>query len=314
MNRKIVTKLLATFLAFTLSFANVAILGIYTSETYAASDKLEEQEKNISKTAIEFDAYFQENGQNVHSRTIDVEEEAKLYLNVKVQEGYLTNASIKIEDANFKVQDSEEKAEKIQSISSEENKIVLNQIDKGETAILEVPIKLDAGSSFDVKNLSKKAKVTLEGEYINNKGKEISVNKSMEVEAIIDGTAEAIHTQEVSKYVTYDVSGSKGVILQTVIKSKLVDNKLPVKSTKLEIEIPRINNIEPKTIAISAKSQEATNGLKAKVFDEEEYILEDGKLTLILENDEEKLSWIKDVEDEIMLTCIYDEKDRKSVV
>ena len=175
MNRKIVTKLLATFLAFTLSFANVAILGIYTSETYAASDKLEEQEKNISKTAIEFDAYFQENGQNVHSRTIDVEEEAKLYLNVKVQEGYLTNASIKIEDANFKVQDSEEKAEKIQSISSEENKIVLNQIDKGETAILEVPIKLDAGSSFDVKNLSKKAKVTLEGEYINNKGKEISV-------------------------------------------------------------------------------------------------------------------------------------------
>jgi len=253
MNRKIVTKLLAAFLAFTLSFANVALLGIYgTSQTYAASDKLEEQEKAINKTAIEFDAYFKENEQNMHSKTIDVDGEEKLYISLKVQEGYLTNASIKIEDANFKVQESEEKAEIIQSISSEENKVVLNQIDKGETAILEIPIKLDAGSSFDVENLNKTAKITLEGEYINNKGKEIQVNKAMEVQATIDGTAEAMHTQEVSKYVTYDVGGSKGVILQTSIKSKLVDNKLPVKSTKLEIEIPEINNIEPKTIAISA--------------------------------------------------------------
>lgn len=36
MNRKMITKVLATFLAFILSFANVALLGNYMDKTYAA--------------------------------------------------------------------------------------------------------------------------------------------------------------------------------------------------------------------------------------------------------------------------------------
>ena len=51
-----------------------------------------------------------------------------LYLELKVGEGYLANANIKISDANFKVQDKEEELTLIQDISSDENKIVLNQI------------------------------------------------------------------------------------------------------------------------------------------------------------------------------------------
>ena len=271
MNRKVITKVLATFLAFTLSFANVALLGSYMSEVDAGTIKLEEQETMVQKTDLEFDAYMKEEGKDVHSKTIDVAEESEiLYLKIKAGEGYLTNASIKIEE-------KEEELALIQSISSEENKIVLNQINKGESALIEIPIKINAGSSFDVKDLSKVAEIKLEGTYINNKGKEVKVNKTMEVETIIDGIAEANLSLEVSKYVSFNVSGSKGVILQTLLKSNLVDNKLPVKSTKLEIEIPKINNIEPKEIAISSRSEEATNGKKARVFNEEDYKNEERK-------------------------------------
>ena len=66
MNRKIMTKMMAAFLAFTLSFANVAMLGIYTSTTYASTAKLEEQSTNVDKAEIEFDAYFKENGRTMY--------------------------------------------------------------------------------------------------------------------------------------------------------------------------------------------------------------------------------------------------------
>lgn len=308
MNRRIVTKILAAFLAFTLSFANVALLGMYTSEIYAATTKLEEQETSISKTEVEFDAYFKDNEQNVHSKTIEANEEAKIYLSLKLGEGYLTDASIRIDNANFSIQEYQEELERIQSISASENKIVLNQISKNESVTLEVPIRINAGSSFNVHDLVKTAGVILEGTYVNNKGKEVKVSKTIDVETAIDGTAESEISEEVSKYVTYNIGGSKGVILQTLVKSKLIDNKLPVKQTRLEIEIPKINNIEPDKIAVSARTQEATNGKLSKVFSEEEYKIEDGKIILTLQNDNENLSWLKNVQDEIMLTYIYGEK------
>lgn len=308
MNTKIVTKILAAFLAFTLSFANVALLGIYTNEIYAASPKLEQQETSISKTELEFDAYFKENEQNVHSKIITQGEETKLCLSLKLGEGYLTAARIKIENSNFSIKENKENLEKIQSISSNENVIVLNQIAKNEAVNLEVPIKINAGSSFNARDLVKTADVRLEGIYVNNKGKEVKIDKTINIETSIDGTAESALLGEVSKYVTYNVGGSKGVILQTLVKSKLIDNKLPIKQTKLEIEIPKINNIEPKTISVSARTQEASNGKASKVFTKDEYRIENGKILLTLQNDNEILSWRKNVQDEIMITYIYDEK------
>ena len=127
MNRKTVSKILAAFLAFTLSFANVAILGIYANETYAAITNLEEQTTNVEKAEVEFDAYFQEEGNNTHSKVVSVDKEGEtLYLSLKVEEGYLTNSNIKIENANFRVQNTQEELSMVQSISEEENKIVLN--------------------------------------------------------------------------------------------------------------------------------------------------------------------------------------------
>lgn len=258
MNRKTIIKVLAAFLAFTLSFANVALLG-----TYAVSD-LEEQEKTVDKAKIQFDAYFQEE-KEVHSKTIDIEKEREtLYLNLKIDEGYLTNGSIKIENSNFTIQKTDEEFEMVQNILPEENRINLNQIKKGESLVLEVPVKINSGSSFDVKDISKTASIILEGTYVNNKGKEISVSKEIKVETILDGEAKSSLSGDITKYVSFDVNGNKGVILQETIKSKLANNKLPIKTTKLEIEIPIINNVIPKEVTLSAKTLASSNGTKRK--------------------------------------------------
>ncbi len=221
MKTKNITKILAALLAFMLSFANVALLGNYTSSTLAASANLEKQDTAVDKSKIEFDAYFEKEGENTHSVTLDVSGEEKLHLRLKVEEGYLTNASIKVDNANFRIQETSEELNVIQSIVSSENRIGLNQIERGESVLLEVPIKIDAGSNFASKDLSKTASIMLEGTYVNNKGKEVNVNKTIEVETTIDGTAEAELSADVSKYVVFDVSRKQRCNTSNFIKIKI---------------------------------------------------------------------------------------------
>lgn len=307
MDRKIMTKVLAAFLAFILTFANVALLGISANKSYGAEKNLEGQAKSVEKAEIEFDAYFEEEGEISHSKLLNVSEEKEnLYLNIKVKEGYLTNASVRLQNANFRLQKINDDLNTIQSISEEENKIVLNQINKEESVVLNVPIKIDTGSNFDASDLDKIAIVKLEGTYVNSKGKEVEVSKEIEVKVAIDGEAKGNLTAEVLKYVSFNVNGNEGLILQTSIKSNLEGNILPVKSTKLEIEIPNINNIAPEVVTLSAKSLKATRGEEGKVFvKDKDYTYENGKITLELENNNENLSWVKNSEDEIILTSIY---------
>lgn len=217
----------------------------------------------MKKAKVEFDAYFQNEGENVHSKEIDVEGEETLYLKLKVEEGYLASGEIKIENANFTVLEKNIDTNIIQKIVSSENKIVLNKIDKNESVILEIPVKMKSDSNFNVSDLRKTANIKLEGTYVTDKGKEVKLDKKINLEAILEGTAESTLSSEVTKYVTFDVNGQKGVILQTAIKSNLINNKLPVQSTKLEIEIPNINNKEPKTISLSSKSLMASKGMRS---------------------------------------------------
>ncbi len=312
MNKKIITKMLASMLAFILTFANVALLGMYTRETLAASLELEEQETAVSKTSVDFDAYFKENETKTHEKEIDVAtNEDKLYLDIKVEEGYLTNSTITLEDSNFSFVETEEELESVQNIDTETNTITLNQINKGESVVLEIPITMNTDSDFDVENLSKITNVTLEGIYVNNEGKEISVSKTIQVSAKMTAEAEANLTAEISKYVQYSVNGEEGVVLQTEIISNVAGNVLPVYQTVIEIEIPEINGEEPASIVLSAISTKATNGNETKTFVEnEDYIIEDGKIILTINNEQNEdgtISWEKDAEDQILLTCIYSE-------
>ena len=220
-------------------------------KTYASSN-LEAQSTQVSKSEIEFDAYFQEEGKKVHKKTLDVgKEDETLYLNIKVKEGYLRNGVIKVENSNFKVEPLSEELTKVQSISSDENKITLNYINRDEA------VDYDGNEhEITVANLPEGVTAT----YVNNKGKEIEISKTIETETVLDGMGQADVKIDITKYVPFNVNGNKGVILQTSVKSKLADNKLPIKETELEIETPIINGIVPERITLSLKSSSATNG------------------------------------------------------
>ena len=98
MNQKIWTKLLASLLVVTLTFANFIMLGVYASNTYATEDNLEKQETNTNNGNVVFDAYFKdEKGNITHEVKEDInKQDLKLYVQVSVKRGYLKNATIQV--------------------------------------------------------------------------------------------------------------------------------------------------------------------------------------------------------------------------
>ncbi len=314
MNRKIVTKLLAALLAFTLTFANVILVGMHTQEVFAASTELEMQDKNVSNANLEFDAYFMQEGVNLHSKSIDITTNRDtLYLAIRVTEGYIKNSKIRIENSNFKIVKEEgQELSYVQSVNPETNEIVLNKIDKGESVILEVPIQMNTDSNFDVQNLDKISKITLEGTHVNTKAKERAFSKSIEVKAkMVVNDIKANLEENVTKYVPYTIGEEKGIVLQTLVKSNIMNNVLPVRQTEVQIEIPEINGVAPTKVSLSAISTKATNGENRKTFIEnQDYTYQNGIVKLLIKNDanqEGKISWQKQSQDEILVTLVYGE-------
>lgn len=314
MNRKIITKLLAAILAFILTFANVILLGMHTQEIFAASTELEMQDTNISNANLEFDAYFMQEGAKLHSKSIDISTNRDtLYLSIKVAEGYIKNSIVKIENSNFRIiKEEEQNLEYVQSVNPETNEIVLNKIEKGESVILEVPIQMNTDSNFDVQNLEKVSRITLEGTHVNSKAKERTFSKTIEVNTKMTAQNITANLEEnVTKYVPYTIGEEKGIVLQTLVKSNIINNVLPVKQTEVQIEIPEINGVAPTRISLSAISTKATNGGARKTFIENQnYTYKNGIVTLLIKNDpnqDGKISWQKQSTDEILVTLVYEE-------
>ena len=310
MNTKTLNKIFAMILAFTIAFANFGMLGTAIAANVENAE-LENQNTQVARANVQFDAYFLENGEMKHSEEIKTNEETKtLYISVKVADGYLKDAKVKINDASFKVIAGNETLERIQSIDEETNTITLNQINKEESVVLEIPVRLNTDSNYAIENLDKTAKVELQGTYVNNDGNTKEISKEIEVQVKTIADVELEVEEEITKYVPYEINENKGTIMQTLVKTKIKDNSLPAKSTKLEIEIPKIDNKEPKQITVTSLGTKATNGEDGRTYSEDEYTVENGKLTLIIENNQKEngiVSWEKDATDEILITYIYEE-------
>lgn len=309
MKNTTLTKVLAAMLAFTLTFANVILLGIYTRESIAASVNLEEQSTQVSNANIEFDAYFEEEGAQKHSKEVDVQtNNDNLYLKIKVTDGYLANGTVKLQNSNFKFAETEDVLTHVQSVNTEEGIVELNQIGRGESVILKLPIVMNTDSNFDVRNIDKVTTVLLEGTYVDNTANENSISKSIDVNAKMVASIAANLEVEKTKIVANRIDSNVELIAQATIKSNLQNSVLPIKETKIEIEIPKSNSIEPQRISLSAKSTKATNGGEERIFTSEDYTYENGKVTLTIKNEEREngiISWEKDAQDEIILTCVY---------
>ncbi len=313
MNQKILSKVLATMLVVTLTFANFVLLGVYASNiSYGADDTLEKQNIKTNNENVEFDAYFKdENGNKLHSLKHDFDSEnQKIYVSVQVKKGYLKSTSILIKgennsESNFKVVNTEEDYNYIETIDTTNNKLTLKQLDSGTQIILEIPIMALKESNYDLSNFSKINDISLSGSYTGNDGKTVSIEKTIKVKNELTKTVEPVLSQNITKFIPYEVKDQKGTIIQTVVTAGLNNNSLPLNETLLQIEVPTINGEKPDSAWVTVDDDTVK-------FTEDnwKYDKEEGILTINVKNEalDNKVVWNLDKANEFIIGYKYNEK------
>ncbi len=321
---KTLKKIVATALVAIIAFSYLQILGVYAKEVYATNSKLEEQGISTNNSNVEFDAYFDVEGKAAHTATKTISEENKIYTKINVKNaGYLKEAQIEIQgiqeekgvsnkSANFVVQKVEN--EICQSI--EQNVIKLNKISSGSETILELPISFVQNEIIDVNSFSAENEIKLTATYVDGNGDEKKIQKTIKVELNWKEEVEAQITQELTRYVPYTIGDKKGIILQTSVKAGVLENKLPIKQAKIEIQAPAINGNYPEQIKITAKTQ-GTEG-KQKTLKEEEYKYnkETGKIEITSQNnikEDGTINWRKQEQDQHIITYLYNAQTLETI-
>ena len=310
---KLLKKLIAVLLLMCLVSANLSTLGFY-GITYALSEsEIANQNSKTQDSNVEFNAYF-EGG--VHEKTEKMDSTAKLYLDIKVNgTGYLEKGVISFQNTNFEI-DKSISDSNIQSVDIKNNKILLNKISGGSNVKIEVPVNILKADEVPVDNFSKETKTVFTATYINNNAKEKNVSKEiinkLSWDAIVDETILTDVKAELTKYITFKSTEKSVVVLQAKINSAIKDNKLPIKETQLDIQVPEINNIKPTTVNVVASQTKATNGETTGLNfgkDNYSYDAETGKLTIDVKNSSNKMYWVKNVSDEYLATFIFESNE-----
>ena len=258
-------KLLAMILVFTLSFSHFAIV----TESIAATNFISLFGSNSENENVEFTAALKNGDTKQTSLASDVNnDDLAISLELDVKEaGYLKAGKIEItpkeekEELNFKIKDDNQIAETEDVQSLENNVIMLNKINYSSDKMeISVPIEYDMEEYINDSKLLSTAKVTLSGVYVDNNGKENEISYETELTLAWKDERKANVSSEITKYVTF---GKGGVILQTVIKvdsSNPDKNSLPVKSSKVTVDVPKLNEVVPSEVSVVANSTKGTNG------------------------------------------------------
>ena len=319
MNQKLLTKLLASLLLVTLTFANFIMLGVYASNTYGAEDNLEKQETITNNENVVFDAYFKdEKGNITHTAREDIaSEDLKLYAKIEVKRGYLKNATIQIlgeneTNSNITIKDSSNASENIEAIDTSKNTITLKQINAGTQIVLEIPVAACKEYIYDLSNFSKLNNIVLRGNYIGDNGKETKITKTIKTRNEWKAEAVPVLEEQLIRFIPYAIGEKSGTIIQTLVKSGINQNVLPIEETKITIQVPKINEKNPESVNVIPNGTLATNDMKVEDFGTNNwnYDSETGIITIIVKNEanENKVSWLKNIQDEFVITYIYDEK------
>ncbi len=325
---KLLTKLIASMLIVTLTSANFLFCGGYFV-SYAESLKPAELDKQTEATLnknVKFDAYFAEKDGNTHYKVADVNsDEVKLDLNLEVQkEGYLKNAIITLKTdneeskLNYEVNEITDEASMVQK--QDTNSIALRQVNKDETVKLQLNISPKLEETINKQSLNQTSKVILKATYMNAKGEETPIEKSVDINIGWTGEYEVENNIEVAKYIPLNTNGEEKVLLQLLVKTGRKEQKamLPISNTELTMNIPTFNEVKAEKIEVSAKSTKATNGLEAEdvKFTKDNWSQNGEKQTITIKVDnKESDGKIKSGsgEDEYLVTLVYPKEAYDSI-
>ena len=307
MNQKILKIIIVLMLVVTLTMANFVLL-CADVVTYAADAII--ADKSTNNKNVEFTAYLKnDKGEKVSNLDAQINaEDLKLYFQISVKQEGLFNGDIALNDANFKFKTdfTDNSISKI-----EENKIYLNQINAGETKEIEVGIQLLTDSQFDLGLISKENKIVIEGTYKDSTQKDIAISATKTVKInMVSPYANAdecinleqkVITNKVAKY-----NGEDKRIIQVQIDSGITNNLVPIKSSAIKVQAPKISNKYPEVL-VNANKTLATNG-KMLTQDNWNYNKETGLTTIEINNTAEnnKITWTKSGNDQFIITYIFD--------
>ncbi len=280
--------------------------------SYAVNDIVEQQETKEEKTSkneyVDFDVCY---GDKTHSKVMEIEEkEEKISVNLELKNmGYMEDGTIDFSKSNILIKDDSS-----QKIIKEikDNIVYLNRINGGENVVLELNIYPNSKNQVEKDFFAKDNEILFAGTFIDEKEKETKISESVLLhtewtvkEAIVN------LSQNVTKYVPFQIGENAGILLQTSIQTEVVNSIAPVEKSHLEILIPKISGKLPESVNIVANSTKGTNGkANNEGFNFENWIYdkEKGVLSIDVKNKEDEngnISWIKNEKDEFSIIYVY---------
>ena len=256
------------------------------SVSYAANEI--KQDSKTSESNVEFNAMIN----NGYSSTMDITEKGNLMLNIKVSEsGYLKDAKITLKDNNYTMSDATN--ENIKEING--NEITLNEIKAGQVANISIPVHFDKKDQIELNDLNKDSKVTLNAIYVNEKGKERKIEKSLtlHVEWSAEDATEVVK-QTLVRFIKYD---DHKTMLSFKVEEGIENNKIPATEKTTTIKVAKLNNVEPEKVIVTGEGIE--------------YKYENGEIVIHKNNTASgKVNW--NSQDSYMITYIYDAQESEN--
>ena len=309
LKNKILEKLLAIILIFTLTSVNFAfVTKAYASSFSDFTEVIFGEKSDTGSKNVEFESFLETEDRETTSVISDVNnEDLAISMKLSVEDsGYLKDAKISIKEAeenkglNFKLKKSELLPENVQSM--EDNTLELYQVSSYDDEVsLKVPIEFKYEKYFDESNLSKGFLVVLDGTYLDSKGNEKEIHKEVPLTISWKDERSFNIETEVEKYIDF----GEGVVVQSkvTLDNSTEENTLPVKETEINIEVPKFLGTAPSNVFVVANSTMGTNGetVGELSFNENnwKYSEEDGLLTIKVENDKQKVV-VNEFEDDLL--------------
>lgn len=315
-----ISKFIAAVLVLVIVFANSWSVVSYAAEVFLSEKELENQNTTSKDGSVDFDVQYT-NGK--HSATLNIDEKnTKLNIAVSLKKsGYVKDLAIDFSSSNFEIAQINDEntnengnaaqttvAKKIQNFDAENKKIIFGQTTNKEQISEQIYINPIIKEEIDEDNFSKDNKIKLTCTFVNTDAKETKIEK--EIVLHTEWTAKNVETElnyETIKYIPYATENESKVIIQGKITSKVKDYLLPIKETKINIDIPKMANEYPEKVIVINSTEETTKELDVN---EAIYDQKTGKLVIDENNNAEnnKIQWQKDKPQEYTVTYIYSTK------
>ncbi len=234
----------------------------------------------IATKSEEQDILFDATINNGYSCVANIDEKLTLDINLAIEnQGYIKDGTITIENNNYKIDESE--------INIENNVIKIGQVNNDKPVNYSIPLEFEKNDLISADYFEKDSTVKLDATYINEKGNEEKISKTIKEHLKWDTDVETSIRQELTRYLKY---GNK-TLLSFKISSGVKDNKFPISEKTIQMLVPTIEGQEPEKIIVSGDKFNYTYQNQVIVLNKK-YVQDN------------KLIWNSN--DECLVTYIYD--------